>query len=208
LGDIAAKFRTAYERFRADGALARRLVPTLSEADREDVIEAALLKFWMALNKGLDISDVDGFLRRLIKQHAISLRKRRPRELPAGPFPGADIPDPELPLEGHYAAMEALARLPNVLTPLERKVFLADLLETPRQEAAQALMISDKAYRRLRSEARTKLAELADGLPATTLSPVLSVSSAALNEILDRLHANLDRIANVLGRIEQKLGSV
>ncbi len=131
----------------------------LSGSRSEDAVQQALLKGWLALNRGTEVHDLRPWLRRIVHNTALNLRRNshehREVDLDSPLVDAADVADaaPEL----RAAVRDTLSRV-AALPAMQRDAMLLSAIEgRSHEEVASALGISHVAVRGLLYRARSTL---------------------------------------------------
>lgn len=150
-------------------AYCRRL--GLADSRAEDALQQALLKAWLALQRGTEVRELRPWLYRIVHNTALNLlRSTREDGWPIVEG-GAVAVAVESGAEGRIAARQALSDV-AALPPMQRDVILMSAVAgRSHEEVASALGITDGAVRGLLYRARTTLRGAAAAL---TPPPLLS----------------------------------
>lgn len=139
-------------------AIAYRMLGSV--ADAEDAVQETALRWHRADRGGVD--NAEAWLVRACTRVSIDLLRRRRRESYTGPWlpePAAEEPAVEAPALAESLRLAFLLMLER-LTPHERAAFLLrEVFDTPYDEVAAALGVSEAACRQYVSRARRHIAE-------------------------------------------------
>jgi len=152
----------------------------LADSRAEDALQGALMRAWVALERGTEVRAVRPWLYRIVHNGAVNMM----RSAPTGSVPLSDQDDPGA-LASSYGDVEHLLSVRAVLAevaalpPMQRDAIVMSAIDgRSHEEVASALGVSDGAVRGLLYRARAALRAAAAALIP---QPLVNLASEQMN---------------------------